>query len=123
MHRRGFLQGIFGGVASAGLIIAAKPSEIEAFTAPLAKGAPLVLDQPTANPEVAVIGEHLYNSRGEIVAIVTGMDFSSEAIEVTSSYDVEPQFIRGPMRVDIRAVGIGPVRWENGAPKLRGRRA
>ena len=70
MERRGFLRGLFGGITSAGLIIAAQPQDVAAFAAPLAENDPVLLDATPLAPIVAC-GDHLYNQRGEFVAVVT----------------------------------------------------
>lgn len=97
MDRRLFLQGVFGGVASAGLIVAANQSEIEAFASPLKVGEPLVLDKPipAERTETVTAGEHLYNAKGEVVAIV-------------SSYGL------GRGGIVIEAVGVGRFSMQAG---------
>jgi hypothetical protein len=117
MKRRGFLQGIFGGVAATGLIVSASPNEIEAFAAPLKFGDPVVMDQPLT----AEVGEHLYNSRGEMVAIVTSITVTAPAIDVTSWADTYSTYVQGHPEVEIRAVGRGTIqRQDGGMPRLRG---
>jgi hypothetical protein len=101
MDRRGFLQGVFGGVAAAGtgLIVSATTQEIEAFESPLAKGDPVMLD---ANTATASLGQHLYNERGELVAVVTHIDgFHGESF-------------------NIRAVGTGQVFGGRHGARIRG---
>ena len=124
LGRRGFLQGIFNGVAATGLIVAAKPSDIELFTAPLTKGDPVILDQPIVNQSTASVGEHLYNSRGEIVAIVESIKMERPKVDVTSFaskatlYDYE-----WAAHITITAIGLGHVELgERKPPKLRGRK-
>jgi hypothetical protein len=118
MERRGFLKGLFGGVTSAGLLIAAKPADIEAFTAPLAKQEPLIIDSPPVDPRIGP-GEHLYNSRGECVAIVTELNVSRD-LELWHSISGDAGFVRGISRFELRAVGIGTVRLGPTGPSLRG---
>jgi hypothetical protein len=69
MERRGFLRGLFGGLTSAGLLIAAEPQELAAFASPLGVDDPVVLDAAPVAPIVGE-GDHLYNARGELVAVV-----------------------------------------------------
>lgn len=115
MNRRGFLQGLFGGVTAAGVIVAAKPSEIEAFTAPLVKDAPIFVDVPRAQPVGA--GEHLYNARGELVAVVMEISLSREAIDVTLASDLNRVYIPGRlMQYEIRAEGVGRVEMDVNRP-------
>jgi len=70
MERRGFLQGLFGGLTSAGLLIAAAPNELAEFASPLGLHDPVVLDAAPVAPIVGC-GDHLYNARGELVAVVS----------------------------------------------------
>jgi hypothetical protein len=123
MNRRGFLQGIFGGVAATGLIVAAKPSEIEAFTGTLTKGAPLVLDRPVDRGlQVVEAGEHLYNARGELVAIITDLNVSREIVDVTSFSDDYQRHWQRPPEIEIRAIGVCSLEAVGGnrMPMLRG---
>ena len=105
MDRRGFLHGLFGGVTSAGLIVVASPNQVEAFASGLVKDAPVLLDAPPQKPVVA--GEHLYNARGECVAMVTGIR-------------VNGHYLQGG--VTIQATCSGPLEWDGDvqAPRLRG---
>lgn len=121
MDRRNFLQGVFGGVTAAGLIVAAKPNEIEAYASQLLPKAPLMIDRPPKTP--AAIGEHLYNARGELVAIVRTITVSNEPIDVTTHWDEVSRFIPGRLTVEIEAIGLGVVEWDTNQrlPRLRGR--
>jgi hypothetical protein len=110
MDRRGFLQGVFGGITAAGVIVAASPSEIEAFTAPLVRDAPVVLDIPPA--PATHIGEHLYNARGELVAFITRVDVVQDRIEMTSAFDSNRVFVPSLQRVEIRAEAVGQLVWD-----------
>jgi len=121
MNRRGFLQGVFGGVTAAGVIVAASPAEIAAFTAPMAKDAPVLLDVPAAVP--TSIGEHLYNESGQLVAVVRSIDFHRPMIEATSVFDDHDVFVPGlPRSIEIHALGIGELRWDDKRkhPRLMG---
>jgi hypothetical protein len=75
MERRGFLRGLFGGIVGAGVVVTATPKEIATFAAPLAEQTPIVIEAP-AIPVVGC-GDHLYNDRGELVAIVTNVHFGN----------------------------------------------
>lgn len=124
MDRRGFLQGVFGGLTAAGVIIAASPAEIEAFTAPLVRDAPVLLDVPPVTD--THVGEHLYNARGECVAIITHVDMYRDRVEVPSAFDNHCVFVPGPWRFDVRAVGVGSLVWDmdaGGLPRTRGVRS
>jgi hypothetical protein len=104
MQRRGFLQGLFGGLTATGLIVAATPKEIEAFAAPLVKDEPLVLDAPMRwQPE---LGQHLYNERGELVAFVRQVIFQSDMVDVTHSGSAERHYIQARPSIEIHAVGV-----------------
>src|SRR6187431_1514404 len=74
LDRRGFLKGLIGGVTAAGVVVAASQTEIAAFGSALAKDAPIVLTPSPA--EGSLVGHHLYNKRGEIVAIITDVFIS-----------------------------------------------
>jgi hypothetical protein len=109
MDRRNFLQGVFGGVTAAGLIVSAKASDVSAYARGLAPNTPLLIDQPPAiTPHVAA-GEHLYNSRGELVAMVTAVDITWQSHDVTSAFDNARIYVPGPPEFEIRARGIGSV--------------
>ncbi len=121
--RRGFLRGLFGGVAAGGLIVSATPREIEAFTAPMTKGQPLLIDKPPVSAVPIYSGLHLYNAEGEVVAYVTQITATNQMVDVTSYYDVAHQFcVDGPPRIEIRAEGICGVEFRGGQPRLRGRK-
>jgi hypothetical protein len=129
--RRGFLKGLFGGVAGTGLIVLAKPSEIEAFTAPLVEGAPLVLDQPMADTAVEM-GQHLYNAQGEVVAIVTELSVAMQQVtHDVRSFDHAMQIrssssgrILPDAVLELRAtvVGVPDFTGMREMPNLRGKR-
>jgi hypothetical protein len=121
VERRNFLKGVFGGVTAAGLIVTAGPSEIAAFASPLVRDAPIVLD---ASPVSTVKPyENLYNSRGELVAIVRRVDISREMIDVTQ-YDMTSQmYIQGQRHITIEAEGVCDfVFKDKGFPEMRGRK-
>jgi hypothetical protein len=83
MERRSFLRGVFGGVTASGLILSASPKEIEAFAAPLEPKQPLVVDPVQAFTRQTIeIGEHLYNERGECVAVTTGFRYFRDIEEL-----------------------------------------
>jgi hypothetical protein len=110
MNRRGFLQGVFGGVTAGGLIVAASPADIAAFSSPLVKDAPLLLDVPA---EASThIGGHLYNERGQCVAIIRRIDRFSNPVDVTTAFDGHTIYLPGVPRFDIYAQGIGELRWD-----------
>lgn len=71
MERRGFLRGLFGGIVGGGVIVAASDEEVARFASPLVADDPMVLEAP----QIADVscGDHLYNERGELVAIVTNI--------------------------------------------------
>jgi hypothetical protein len=127
IERRGFLKGLFGGVTSAGLIIAATPKEIEAFAAPLVKDAPVTLLQepPRWRNGPSTTGEILYNDRGEAVAIITDIQATRDIdrYDFGSGWQVAmPGLMPGPLRIDVRAVGIGYIQTSGTNFELRGRK-
>lgn len=123
MDRRGFLAGLFGGVTAAGIVVAASPSEIEAFAAPLVRDAPVVIDVAAASSPAPLVGEHLYNARGELVAMVTAIDITRDRIEVHDYCGAGNRiFVPGLLSVEIRAVALGEVEWESHTLRLRGLR-
>jgi len=117
INRRSFLKGAFGGVVAGGMILRATEADIAAFAMPLKHNEPLLVDiPPTSNKEgFPIVGKHLYNEHGEMVAMVTEVVVSSNHMDITSwndSYQVfKPQ---GPMRLDIRAIGINAKYWRQG---------
>jgi len=123
MERRGFLKGVFGGITAAGLIVAAKPDEIAAFASPLVKDAPMVLDAAPLPSTMPSAGEHLYNARGELVAMVSAIHYTRDAIETTRASDTYRQYVQGLPQIHIEAIGVGTlVRTHAGFPELRGTR-
>jgi hypothetical protein len=124
MNRRGFIHGLFGGVTAAGLIVAANPKEIEAFATSVPPDSPVMLDQPTPKRAFVDAGEHLYNGRGELVAIVTSFTVTREPIEVTAYGMSESTYIQGLPNFEIIARGVGSIQWDGDhrrMPQLRGR--
>lgn len=108
MDRRGFLKGVFGGVAAGGVIVAASPEQIEAFASPLAKEAPLALSPVVTQRQTSLpsSGQHLYNEHGELVAIVTEMTIT-KPVERWDSLDGSSGWMTsGLIHVDIRARGV-----------------
>ncbi len=121
MERRGFLQGLFGGIVGGGIVVAAKPEEVAAFAGPLVKDQPLTLDPAPKPTVVPAAGEHLYNAKGELVAIVTEVKLHTQRIDVTSAWDTNRTYIQGPQHIELRAECVG--RFEvhlSGAWHLRG---
>lgn len=106
MERRTFLKGAFGG-------------EIAAFTSPLARDAPVVLDVPAAPSPVAA-GEHLYNAAGALVAIVTDVTVRRDTIEVEVFGGSERVVLPGLTHFVLQAEGIGAIEFHNGRLSLRG---
>lgn len=120
MNRRGFLQGVFGGVTAAGVIVAASPADIAAFASPMVKDSPVLLDVPSVEP--TSIGEHLYNDRGELVAVVRKIELRHRPIDVTTAFDSQRIYVPGPRTFEIYAAGIGELAWdiEKKRPRLVG---
>lgn len=126
--RRNFLRGVFGGVVSGGLIVAATPKEISAFTKPLKQDAPLVLDRPPTVQRGGIVasGMHLYNELGELVAIITAMKMGElRPVDVTRHGDTELYYDEFTLQkfeepeVEVRLVGRIEI-GSNGWPQLRG---
>lgn len=103
INRRGFLQGVFGGVTAAGVIVAASPEDVAAFASPV--GSPVTLQQPTFSAYVTP-GQELYNADGQIVAIVQNVTMQRDKIEVTTYSSLSPEYILGQLTIDIRARGV-----------------
>ena len=106
--RRSFLQGVFGGVTSAGLIIAGSKDSLQAFTAE--KGAPVVLAQPEYS-QMVTPGEQVYNAQGQVIGVVEGVSFQRNKIEVTTFNDAASQYVLGIPSVDIRVRGLLYDHW------------
>jgi len=122
MDRRGFLHGVFGGVTSAGLILAAKPAEIAAFASPLLRDQPLVASVPT-------LGQALYNEQRELVAFVSHIHIRTDRIETTMFGNAHASYMPRPPSFRIEAVGAGQLELDLrpggpwlGLPRLRGSR-
>lgn len=114
MERRGFLKGLFGGIAAgAGLIVTATPAEVQAFAGGLQRDEPLILDSmPVAATNPAFIGEYLYNAEGQRVAMVTEVEFSCDPFDVTHDprlvhSSLHRRYIPGQTRIEIKAIGLG----------------
>lgn len=84
MNRRGFLHGLFGGVAAGGVIVTASDEEIARFSRELAAYNPVVVD-PTPPAPLPANGEHLYNGRGELVAVVRDLRMSPDGVDITAA--------------------------------------
>lgn len=109
MDRRGFLRGIFGGVAAGGLIVAATPQEIEAFSSPLAREQPLSV-HPVEPVKPVEVGGELYNAEGELVAYITQIEYGRLEIDVTSHHSEFNEFmVPGLRRARITAEAVGPI--------------
>lgn len=123
MERRGFLKGVFGGITSAGIIIAGQPRALELFAAPLVKDEPLIVESP---PLVSHgIGEYLYNEHGERVAVVTHINVH-HGLQPSSLWDdTYESVVQGLSRFELQAKGIGTLRLDqsigdNRSIRLRG---
>lgn len=84
-NRRGFLHGLFGGVTTGGLLIAASPADVERFAAPLARDEPVVLDATPPSPLLPAVGEHLYNGAGELVAVVRSFAVHQGGVDIQAA--------------------------------------
>jgi hypothetical protein len=110
MDRRGFLQGLFGGIAAGGVIVTATPEEVRAFATGAREGDPVLLDQP-AQGGVVEMGQHLYNARGEVVALITEIVIGRDVVDVTTFHGAPRYVEQSRMTVEIKAVGVGDVEW------------
>lgn len=106
MDRRNFLQGVLGGVTAGGLVIAASPVDIQAFTSTIAPGSPVALG---VGAGLGVrVGDHLYNASGHLVAVVTRAEYQVYPVEVTMAWDNSRVYLPGRRSVSLQAEGIGP---------------
>lgn len=104
MERRGFIRGLFGGIVGSGIVVTASPEEIAQFASPLSAGAPIVAEAPDVMP--VGCGDHLYNDRGELVAIVTHihgvlsnrMTISAESVGGGIQMDSDRVRLRNPTK-------------------------
>jgi hypothetical protein len=117
MERRGFLKGVFGGLTAGGLIIAAQPEEIAAFTSPLVRDAPLVANIPA--PRATSVGQELYNAQGELVAYISQIHVDRGHLETTMWGDAEVRYVSGLPQIRIEAVGVGHLSISDAGPTLR----
>lgn len=101
--RRGFLQGVFGGVTAAGVIVMAPERVAAHFTPEI--GAPVTLVEPTYSRYV-MPGDSLYNAQGQVVAVVRDVSRSRNAIEVTTFNSSTDEYILGILNIDIHAKGV-----------------
>ena len=108
IERRQFLQGVFGGVTAAGLVVAAPKHIVEAFHVPM--GSPLSIVEPTFACAV-MPGDQLYNAQGQVVAIVDAVNTHRDKIDVTTHNDTYKKFIMGSLNIDIRARGLLYDEW------------
>lgn len=107
MERRGFLKGLIGGITSTGLFIAAKPDDVAALALP--HESPILLaPEPMVQPSIER-GQELFNARGELVAVVTGVSLTSDRIETTTFGHTNRQYMPRPARVDLRVECLGYV--------------
>ena len=109
MNRRGFLQGVFGGVTAAGAIVLANPAEIDAFARGLPKEAPVMLGASTPQTAFVDAGEHLYNAKGELVAIVKSMTIHCGSQDASMMNDAWAHYVPSTPHIDIQAVGVGTI--------------
>lgn len=119
LSRRGFM-GVFGGITAAGLIVKATPQEIQAFTAPLVPDAPLALGAPSGTSSALNIGELVFNSRGEIIGVVEGIEYSVEAVDDTRLGDTYQRFRPGRMHMRLQVAGVCRVGVTAPSFELRG---
>jgi hypothetical protein len=111
MNRRGFLKGVIGGVTATGLVVTASADEIAAFAAPLKHDSPVMVDVPSPPAEqMPPDWTHLYNSSGQLVALVKDVKVNTPRIEVTSAFDNNRLYIPGLPNVQIVAEWVaGPI--------------
>jgi hypothetical protein len=97
MERRGFLAGLFGGIIGGGVIVSATDAEIARFTSPLAVGDPIVSEAPSL---MAVwCGHHLYNSAGEVVALVKNIQMRGGRPEIYADCLGDVEIIKNHLRL------------------------
>lgn len=113
MERRGFLKGLFGGVAAGGLIVAAKPEEIAAFAGGVQPGDAVAVQVPSAVDLQA--GSPLYNGKGELVAHVRTINVRREMEDVTPRGATNTHFIPGLVSVVLEAECVPTVKYFSGS--------
>lgn len=107
MDRRSFIKGTFGGVAAGGLILAATPSDIAAFTSSgIEKGAEMV-STPLPMAPVPAEGHILFNSKGDPVAVITHIKWNRNPVDVSLAGDSYSTYMGGPPIVALEAVMYG----------------
>lgn len=117
MNRRGFLQGVFGGVTAAGVLVCASPEEIAAYASPMAQNDPVLLGA-TSKSETSV-GEFAYNASGQVIGIIADVRITNHPVDATMHWDSVSHHIPGTVEVDILVKGMGPLSFD---PFLRGKR-
>lgn len=100
MNRRGFLQGAFGGVTAAGIVICASPDEVAAYTAPMFANEPVIVGTPP-QPQTSV-GEFVYNERGQVVGVVTEVWGNHYPVNVTRAGDSHNHYIPGTVEINLK---------------------
>lgn len=105
MGRRGFLKGVFSGVAAGGIVIAAGIPDTQAFMEQVRIGDPVAAAVDPPLTQLAP-GSYLYNQRDRIVAVVTSVHSTDAQVDVTMAGSISREYMIGDGRVEITALGI-----------------
>ena len=113
MDRRGFIRGAFGGVTSAGIILAAPSDAVEAFVSQVRRNDPLAvaIDSPGMKVEP---GHWVFDREGNMLGVIESLDAHNTGIDVASLGDPRPQYIPGVSTVKATVVMYGPAYFHNG---------
>lgn len=109
MDRRGFLRGTIAAVSSYGIVVTASDADILA----LARDGSLKVDNPVSVgvPDLLVplVGEVLFNAKGQPVAVVSSSRVEVESIDATDIGGQFTKYLPGRATLHIEAVGAGPM--------------
>lgn len=117
MDRRGFLKGTFGGVTSAGILIAAGDTDLDAFAKESKVGEVMGVAPLPIDIEQMAIGRLLYDNKGNIVAVVQQINHYLSAHDASGWGDSASTYMRGLSNVRIIATAYGPGYMRMGDPQ------
>lgn len=100
MNRRGFLQGILGGVTAAGIVVKASSDDTKQFA--LEQDTPVILSKyPTMGLNY---GDLVYNYRGENIGFIKEIIHRREIIDITQPKDFYKVFAPGVLDTEITVI-------------------